>query len=58
MTPNAFENHALGLLVKPDSHVEKLVHAALGVGSEAGELLTPVKKHWIYGAGLDVENII
>jgi len=35
-----------------------MLHAALGVGSDAGELVDAVKKHLIYGKPLDYENVI
>lgn len=51
-----------------DAHVSRLfkrvgfqvdlLHAALGVTSEAGELATTVKKHWAYLAPLDRENLL
>lgn len=34
------------------------LHAALGVGSDAGELQDAIKKHLIYGKPLDVDNVI
>lgn len=33
------------------------LHAAVGVSSEAGELLDAVKKHWAYGQPLDIVNV-
>lgn len=35
-----------------------LLHGAVGIAGEAGELLDAIKKHWIYGKQLDVENVI
>lgn len=35
-----------------------LLHAAVGVSGEAGELLDAVKKHWVYGKPLDVNNVV
>lgn len=35
-----------------------LVHMALGVAGEAGELLDALKRHAIYGKALDRENVI
>jgi len=35
-----------------------LVHMAMGISGEAGELLDAIKKHVIYNKRLDVENII
>ena len=36
----------------------KLLHCALLVSEEAGELISPIKSHFAYGKGLDVENIL
>lgn len=35
-----------------------LMHMAIGVSGEAGELIDAVKKHWVYGKELDRANII
>ena len=35
-----------------------LMHMAIGISGEAGELLDAVKKHVIYGKPLDWENVI
>lgn len=35
-----------------------LVHMALGIASEAGELVDAVKEHAIYNTSLDIKNII
>lgn len=50
--------HVARLFVKPDDSVGRMVHAAMGAASEAGELISPVKAHWIYGRELDKENIL
>lgn len=38
--------------------LERKLHAAVGVASEAGELLDALKKTWVYGKELDYENIL
>ena len=53
-----FESHVARLFVKPEGSIERMVHAALGIAGEAGEVVDAVKKHWIYGKPLDVENIL
>lgn len=58
MTPNEFDEHVARLFIKPDDSVGRMCHAAMGAASEAGELITPVKAHWIYGKPLDTENIL
>lgn len=35
-----------------------LVHMAIGIAGEAGELLDAIKKHVMYEQDLDVENVI
>ncbi len=38
--------------------MEHLLHAALGVTTEAGEIADQIKKHVYYGRELDKENLI
>lgn len=35
-----------------------LMHAAVGIAGEAGELLDAVKKTWVYGKELDRANVL
>lgn len=35
---------------------DNILHAALGCGTEAGELLTTAKKMWVYNQGLDTQQ--
>lgn len=59
LTLTHFEQHVDRLFIKPeDDKVGKLLHAAVGVAGEAGELLDAIKRHWIYGAELDSENLL
>lgn len=37
---------------------DTLMHAAVGIAGEAGELLDAVKKTWAYGKPLDLDNVI
>ena len=39
------------------SERENIMHAAVGVAGEGGELLDAAKKHWAYNKSLDRENI-
>jgi len=34
-----------------------LIHAAIGVAGEAGEIIDAVKKHWVYNQPLNEENL-
>jgi NTP pyrophosphatase (non-canonical NTP hydrolase) len=40
-----------------DKHPARLMHAAMGIGSEAGEIQDQLKKHLIYGRDLDEQNL-
>lgn len=53
-----FEDNVQRLFVKPTDTTGRLVHAALGAASEAGEIASAVKAYWIYGRELDTENVI
>lgn len=53
-----FAKNCRRLFVKPEDETGKLLHAAVGVAGEAGELLDAIKKHWIYSKPLDRENLI
>jgi NTP pyrophosphatase (non-canonical NTP hydrolase) len=56
----------VSLLAKPGYEIQStltdkkchLLHMAVGIAGEAGELLDAVKKHVIYGKELDLENVI
>lgn len=41
-----------------DSQKVNLIHMAMGVSGEAGELLDAVKKHTVYNKPLDSKNVI
>jgi NTP pyrophosphatase (non-canonical NTP hydrolase) len=59
MNPRPFEEHVDKLFVKPPFGTpERSVHAALGVGGEAGEIVDIIKKHWVYGKPLDTEKLL
>lgn len=46
-------------LAKPmESFTMDLLHGAVGVAGEAGELLDAIKKNWIYNKPLDRTNIV
>ncbi len=53
-----YEKMVRRLFVKPDDKTGRLVHAAMGISGEAGELVDAVKKHWVYGKPLDTENVL
>jgi hypothetical protein len=40
------------------SDAASLMHAAVGVAGEGGELLDAIKKHWVYNKPLDAENVL
>lgn len=46
------------LLVSMTSAKMNLMHMAIGISGEAGELLDAVKKHVVYNKPLDLDNIV
>lgn len=40
-----------------DANPSRLLHAAMGMATEAGEFLDPIKKHLFYGKPLDLVNL-
>jgi NTP pyrophosphatase (non-canonical NTP hydrolase) len=66
MTTEDDHKHLVQYLAKPGSailadmapHQAHLLHMAVGVSGEAGELLDAIKKHVIYQKTLDVRNVI
>jgi len=48
----------VALLFKAQRPNEMLMHAALGICGEAGELADAIKKHVVYGKPLDLPNVI
>lgn len=53
-----FRENVDRLFVKPETSRGRMVHAALGIATEAGEIGTTIKAYWIYGKPLDVTNLI
>lgn len=54
-----FYREFVAALAKPmGSETLDILHAAVGVSGEAGELLDAVKKTWAYNKPLDRENIV
>ena len=43
---------------KRHSGDDGLMHCAVGIAGEAGELLDAIKKTWVYGKSLDRANVI
>lgn len=39
------------------NHTEDMLHMAVGISGEAGELLDAIKKVWVYNKTLDIENV-
>lgn len=56
-TFNLYEDHAMRT-AKEIGDVEDILHATLGIASEAGELTSSVKAWLAYGKELDVKNIV
>jgi NTP pyrophosphatase (non-canonical NTP hydrolase) len=54
-----FKIHVAKLFVKFEGDKTlRMHHAATGLAGEGGELLDASKKHWVYGADLDEENVL
>ena len=51
-------DHFVHRLFKSGAACGDLVHAAMGISGESGELLDAIKKHVVYGKVLDKENVI
>lgn len=45
------------ILNEMDAEKANIAHAAMGIGSEAGEIMTTVKRHFAYNQPLDRVNI-
>lgn len=45
-------------LYKVENEKDMMMHAALGICGEAGELADAIKKRYVYGKPLDIENVI
>ena len=58
MTPMMYQTQAMKTAKDMGSKQMNLIHGALGVSSDAGELVDAIKKHTIYGKELDFENVI
>jgi len=53
-----FESNVSRLFIKPADRQGRILHAAVGIAGEAGEILDSVKKSWIYGKPEDAANIL
>lgn len=62
MTPNEYQQLALRTENTPatidGAQVMRLLHGAIGLCTEAGELQDMLKKHLFYGAPLDLVNVV
>lgn len=58
MTPYEYQELAMRTAKDMGSVKMNLIHGAMGVSSDAGELVDALKKHTIYGKDLDVTNVI
>lgn len=45
------------LALRTASRERPLLHAALGLADETGEIIGPIKKHLFYGKNLDMNNL-
>jgi NTP pyrophosphatase (non-canonical NTP hydrolase) len=52
-----FTTNVRRLFVKPQNRTHRAIHASVGISGEAGEIADCLKKHWIYGEELDLDNL-
>jgi NTP pyrophosphatase (non-canonical NTP hydrolase) len=55
---SAYASFVRNLFVKRSHGDDGLMHAAVGIAGEAGELLDAIKKVWVYAKPLDRQNVI
>lgn len=55
---SAYQQFVQGLFVNRSTGHDGLMHAAIGIAGEGGELLDAVKKVWVYNKPIDRYNII
>ena len=53
-----YEDFVAARFTKRSTGEDGLLHCAIGISGEAGELLDAVKKLWVYGKPLDNVNVI
>jgi NTP pyrophosphatase (non-canonical NTP hydrolase) len=58
MTHDDYSDFVKALFKEMGSPTLNLLHAAVGISGEAGELLDAVKKHWAYEKPLDRANVV
>ena len=51
-------NEIVAKLASPQTHAMHILHAAMGLASEAGEILDNVKAHLFYDKPLDEVNLV
>lgn len=57
-SPNQYQMLAMRTAKDMGSFQMNLIHGALGISSDAGELVDAIKKHTIYGKELDIHNCV
>ena len=57
MRTNASDGGPLSRILQDESTID-LMHACLGIATEAGELIDPIKKAVFYGKALDKVNLM
>lgn len=58
MTVAEYQEHAMRTAKDMGSQKMDMIHAAMGLSSDAGEFVDAVKKHAIYGKELDWNNYV
>jgi NTP pyrophosphatase (non-canonical NTP hydrolase) len=47
----------VGAVQRQEAGLNDALHAAFGIAGEAGEIVDAIKKPWLYGKPVDVENV-
>ncbi|UCV26717.1 nucleoside triphosphate pyrophosphohydrolase family protein [Ferribacterium limneticum] len=58
MTADGYSERAAAFIDPKGSQIEDLLHGALGVAGEGGEVVDIIKKAWAYGKPLDHAHLI
>lgn len=57
-SPNNYPNFVHSRTKPMETPLLNILHMAVGISGEAGELLDVVKKSWVYNKPLDIDNVL
>ncbi len=58
MNPADYPNFVRSRTKPMETPLLNILHMAVGISGEAGELLDAVKKAWVYNKPLDIDNVL